>query len=117
MRNIAGASILPLLALVAACTAPQPPMIVSDPDPSVKIPATKLAAEKHDMTSVRQMIKDLESDDPAVRFYAFSGLQKLTGETFGYQYYADEDKRAPAVGKWKAWLAGWEAAQHNAGKN
>jgi len=106
-----GTSVLALVALIGACSAPQAAMVVSDPDPSVKIPATKLAVENRDMSSVQQMIKDLESDDPAVRFYAFSGLQKLTGETFGYQYFADEDKRAPAVGKWKAWLAGWEAAQ------
>src|SRR5437016_5460019 len=108
MRDLVGASMLALSALGGGCTAPQASMIVSDPDPSVKIPATKLAVENHDMSSIRQMIKDLESDDPAVRFYAFSALQKLTGETFGYQYFADEDKRAPAVGKWKAWLAGWE---------
>ena len=116
MRNLVGPSMMALTALACGCTAPQPPLVVSDPDPSVKIPATVAAVENHDMSSVRQMIKDLDSDDPAVRFYAFSALQKLTGETFGYQYFADEDKRAPAAGKWKAWLAGWEACQRQNGK-
>jgi hypothetical protein len=97
--------------MTGACTAPREPMVVSNPDPSVKIPAMKQSVESKDMTQVRQMINDLESDDPAVRFFAISALEKLTGQTFGYQYFADEDKRALAVGKWKAWLEGWEAAQ------
>jgi hypothetical protein len=97
--------------LTCACTAPQEPLVVSNPDASVKMKAIKKSAESKDMSQVREIVKELESDDPAVRFFAISGLEKLTGQTFGYQYFADEDKRALAVGKWKAWLEGWEAGQ------
>ena len=90
-------------------TAPRPPLVVTNPDPSVKIPAIKLSVQKRDMSAVKQLVKDLQSDDPAVRFYAIEGLRKLTGEDFAYRYYDDEDARRPAVERWKAWLAGWES--------
>jgi hypothetical protein len=49
-------------------------------------------------------VKSLESDDPAVRFYAIRGLQDLTGETFGYIWYADDPNRRDALEKWRHWL-------------
>lgn len=90
---------------------PRPVLEITNPDPSGKIPAIKASVQRKDMTAVRQLVKDLESDDPAVRFYAIQGLERLTGQTFGYQYFAADESRFSAVEKWKAWLAGWEAAQ------
>lgn len=82
---------------------------MDNPDPSGKIPAIKDAVEARDLAAARQLIKDLESDDPAVRFFAIQGLQRLTGQTFGYRYFDDERARKPALEKWHAWLNGWEA--------
>ena len=93
----------------AGCTAPRGPLVVTDPDPSVKIPAIKKAAWKHDRGAVRQMVSDLDSDDPAVRFYAINGLQRITGQRFGYDYYADEQRRQASVRRWQDWLEGREA--------
>jgi hypothetical protein len=87
------------------------PKLVSNPDASGKIPAMKISAETKDFSAVTQLVRDLESDDPAVRFYSINTLQRLTGETFNYQYFGDEERRAVAVGRWRAWLAGWETAQ------
>jgi hypothetical protein len=92
----------------SGCTAPRGPLVVTDPDPSVKIPAIKKAVRKRDRAAVRQLVADLDSDDPAVRFYAINGLQRITGERFGYDYYADEQKRQPAVRRWNDWLAAQE---------
>ena len=94
---------------VAACSAPRTPLVLSNPDPSGKIPAIKLSVQRGEKAAAPQLIKDLESDDPAVRFYAIQGLERLTGETFGYRYYDDERERRPALEKWQAWLRGWEA--------
>ncbi len=91
--------------LMPGCTAPRGPLVVTDPDPSIKIPAIEVAVQGHDLKATPQLVRDLESDDPAVRFYAIEALHKLTGERFGYLYYADEEKRQPAVDQWKAWLA------------
>lgn len=102
----------PALALIcSACSSAPGPRTVSNPDPSIKIRAIKAADSEKDLSVIPQLIKDLDSDDPAVRFYAISGLERLTGHDFGYQYFVDEERRAPAVEKWRAWLEGWQAGQ------
>ena len=76
----------------------------------MKIPAYKRAVRKKDPAAVRQLVSDLESDDPAVRLYAIHALQGLTGERFGYRYYDGDERREEAVGKWRQWLAAGERA-------
>ncbi len=97
-----------VIGLVAGwgCSTPRPEKDVRNPDPSGKIPAYKEAVRARDRSAVRQMIKDLDSDDPAVRLFALVGLRRLTGETFGYQYFDDQRQRRPAIKRWEAWLAG-----------
>src|SRR4051812_19388126 len=80
-----------LIATAAGCVHPRGPVVVTDPDPSVKIPATAKAVRTHDLSAVPQLIKDLQSDDPAVRLYAAHALEQLTGQSLGYRYYAPDD--------------------------
>jgi hypothetical protein len=89
----------------AGCTAPRPPLVVTNPDPSVKIPAFKKAVREKDRAAVRQLVADLDNDDPAVRLYAIDALRRMTGETFGYHYYQSDEQRGPAVEQWRRWLA------------
>jgi hypothetical protein len=88
-----------------SCTAPRPPLSVKSEDTDVKVLAIKRAVRAKDRSVVPQLVADLSSDDPAVRFYAIEALEELTGQTFEYRYYEDEDGRKPAVEKWKKWLA------------
>jgi hypothetical protein len=88
------------------CTAPRRPLIVTDPDPSVKIPAYKKAVRTRDRAAAKQLVADLDSDDPAVRFYAIGALERMTGERFDYRYYDTDQGRKPAVAKWNQWLTG-----------
>lgn len=82
----------------------QPATLASN-DPGSKIPAIKQAVAAKDTQTAEQLVKALESNDPAVRFYAIRGLQNLTGETFGYVWYTeDETVRQESVDKWKQWL-------------
>jgi hypothetical protein len=81
------------------------PRTVDNPDLEAKVPAIEDAAKTHDRAAIPQLVKDLESDDPAVRFYAIRGLRSLTGETFGYRYYDSDDDRHPALVRWQQWLA------------
>ena len=97
--------------MLCACESGAGPKDVKNPDPWGKIPATVEAGNHKDSSTIPQLITDLESDDPAVRFYAIGALERITGKTFGFQYFVDEDQRAAAVQQWKAWLAGWEAGQ------
>ena len=106
MGRIAGCVML--LAVVAAgipaCTAPKEPASVAHDDPSVKIRGMKKAARENDMAAIRQLVKDLDSDDPAVRFYAIHSLNDLTKQDFGYRYYFDEDQRREPLARWREWL-------------
>lgn len=93
------------IALIAlGCSEPTGPKTVSNRNLAVKVPAIKDAVSQKDMTAAAQLVRDLENDDPAVRFYAIEGLERLTGQTLGYVYYDDTDARRPAVMKWRKWL-------------
>src|SRR3954454_10974391 len=98
------AVVVPLLCGASGC-GPGPQKAITNPDPSGKIPAMKEAVRVHDLRVAPQLVKELASDDGAVRFYAIEALHRLTGETFGYVYYHDEAQREPALKKWKDWLA------------
>jgi hypothetical protein len=102
--GVVGWCALVSIAIVAGCTEPRGPLSVKSEDPTLKIPAIKQDVRQHDTSDVAQMVKDLDNDDPAVRFYAIEGLRRLTGDSFGYRYYDDEDERRPALKRWKDWL-------------
>jgi hypothetical protein len=93
-----------LVAACAGCAEPRGPLSVKSDDPTLKIPAIKQDVCRHDTKDTPQLVKDLDNDDSAVRFYAIEGLRRLTGNDFGYHFYADEDQRRPAVNRWKQWL-------------
>jgi hypothetical protein len=97
------AGIIAALALTG-CFGREKPDIKS-PDAALKIPAIKARVAQHDPNVIPQLISDLCSDDPAVRFYAIEGLERLTNQTFGYRYFDDEIRRKPALNRWRAWLA------------
>ncbi len=94
----------PLALLAGGCAAPRPVRNVTNPDPSGKIPAIKQAVRDKNARAAPQLVKDLNSEDPAVRFFAIGALRRLTGETLGYQYFDDEPARTPAVKRWEQWL-------------
>lgn len=81
------------------------PRSVSDADPSDKIPAIEAAVAKGDRHVIPQLVSDLKSDDPAVRFYSIDGLRRLTGQDLGYRYYGEDSEREAAVRRWQDWLA------------
>jgi len=90
-----------------ACSGPGPEKDVKNPDPAGKIPAYKEAVREKDRRATRQMVKDLDSEDPAVRMFAIVALRRLTGgDTFGYEYFDDEHERRPAIKRWEHWLRG-----------
>ena len=94
-----------LLAPAGGCGRGRVKPLISSPDPSEKIPGIVRAVRKRDLPKVRWMVKDLSSDDAAVRMFAIGGLRRRTGETLGYNYYDDEAAREPAVKQWEQWLA------------
>ena len=96
---------LAVFLVAGGCAHPRGPLVVSSSDPSIKIPATTIADRNHDKSAIPQLIKDLESDDAAVRLYASHALHDLTNRTFGYRFYDSDDERFAAVQRWKQWYA------------
>jgi hypothetical protein len=95
-------------ALLCSCAPAPGPRSVDNPDPLIKIPAIKAAVKDHNTSAEGQMIADLQSDDPAVRFYAIEGLKRLNGgENLGYDFYREPDdpRLQEAVKRWQEWLA------------
>ena len=45
----------------------------------------------------------LDSDDPLVRMLAFRSLERMTGETFGYDHAGSQLERDQAVDRWVEW--------------
>ncbi len=102
-KSLLGALAPAVMAGAFCCTAPRGPLRIADPDPDVKIRAIKQAVASGDRAKIPPLIKQLESDDPAVRFYAIEALGRLTGQTLGYVYFHGIDQRREAVGRWKRW--------------
>ena len=92
------------------CNEPAGPRTVKSEDLNIKVQAIRIAADRKDLTAAPQLVKDLESDDPALRMYAIKGLQEMSGEDFGYVYYGDVEQRRPAVARWRQWLGQQGAA-------
>jgi hypothetical protein len=44
----------------------------------------------------------LDSDDPATRLLAIDALERITGETLGFDASAPETERRNAVDRWQA---------------
>ncbi len=78
---------------------------MSDNDPADKIPAIEQAVRQHDTHVEPQLVAGLDSDDSAIRLYCIDALQRMTGQTLGYQFFLDHEQRAPAIDRWKQWLA------------
>jgi hypothetical protein len=98
---------------MAGCLPSGDPALSHD-DPAVKIPAIKRAAVEGRHESLGHLIRDLDSDDPAVRVYAIAALERIAGERFEYQPYHDEEQRKPAIQRWREWLSRRQAdAQDN----
>ena len=57
--------------------------------------------EHRDVQSIPELIALLNDNDPAVRMYAITALEDLTGQTYGYKFYAPEAERAAAIQRWQ----------------
>lgn len=95
--------------VLAACLAaggcfPRESQSIAAVDPMNSIPAIQKAAETNNRAAIPALVAQLNNDDPAIRFYAFGALQRMTGKTFDYRYYDDVDERRPAIGRWQQWL-------------
>jgi hypothetical protein len=95
--------------LLVGCSGYTGPRSVANEDPAVKIPQMHKAVQRGDMSVLPQLVKDLDSDDSAVRLHAIGALRQLTGESLDYNW-TEEDRaqRRPFIEKWEAYVAARE---------
>ena len=100
---------------IAGCSLPTAPRSVArglqSEDPSVRAQSAVRAAETDDRQSLPLLVERLEDDSPDVRMLAIEALRRMTGEDFGYRFYADESQRAASVRQWREWLKANPSAQ------
>ncbi len=89
--------------LIAGGCTPREDRSILAIDPLNSVPAIQEAARRKDRKAIPDLIKQLDNDDPAIRFYAISALTDIAGETFGYHYFDDKPRRKPAIEKWQQW--------------
>ncbi len=56
-----------------------------------------------DWKEVDLLIVALDSDDSAERMLAITALNRLTGQTFGYDFAGSWTEREAAIGRWLEW--------------
>ena len=78
--------------------------------PEVRALAASSLANLRDARAVATLVALLEDPDVLIRARAIDGLYQLTAQRFDYDPRRSEAARAPAVARWKSWLARNRAA-------
>jgi hypothetical protein len=87
-----------LLTCLAGCGGYAGPRSVVNDDPAVKIPEIRRAVDRDDRSIIGQLLNDLDSDDPAVRFYAHEALERFAGAPLTFDWHeADRADRRDAI--------------------
>ena len=95
------------VAVVASTGCANPDSVVgfTEPDTAARMRAIQAAGANGDMHAIPALISRLDSDDPAERLLASRTLERLTGESQGYEYAASKSEREAATARWVQWYA------------
>ncbi len=89
--------------LLGACALPERRADFRSVDPQERTLALAQAAQAEDERAIPVLIAMLDSDDAGERMLAIRTLERMTGQTFGYDYAAPPAQREPAVQDWVRW--------------
>lgn len=92
-----------LWAAASGCSGPGLKAGFDSPDPASELHAIAPAVARSDQAAIPDLIRLLESDDPAVRMLSCRALERLTGQTLGYEFSAPPSARRDAIARWQAW--------------
>ena len=108
-RQLACLGVL-IASLAAGCSGPRATEGGFDSaNPAARMYAIEEAAREGDPTALRELVDQLDCTDPAVRFMAINALQRLTGQTLGYDYRAEAFERREAIDRWEDYVDEQEA--------
>ncbi len=85
--------------LLGGCAGPQKNL--SSQFPLERARAIVASSDRGDKDAVPKLVELLDDLDPAVRMYSIVALQRLTGQTYGYAYYAPPAERERAIERWR----------------
>ncbi len=88
--------------MVPGCAGPGLEAGFDAPDPSARLHAVVEAGRTGDKSKIPQIVNLLDSDDAAVRILSICVLERLTGDTLGYDYAKPRSERMEAVRAWRA---------------
>lgn len=77
---------------------------IQSPDAVRRALAVQSAARDQDIEAVPLIVDRLEDEDDGVRFFAILALERLTGETFGYEYYKPPARQVAAIERWRDYV-------------
>lgn len=89
-----------MLAVLTGCGGAIKPSFDS-PEPAARNAAIVRAASTGDRSAIPDLVRMLESDDPATRMLAITTLERLTGETHGYVARDRASVRREAIVRWQ----------------
>lgn len=98
-----GAALIALPLATLSCSLPEPKTSFDSPNPAARTRAMARAARTGDTSHIPELIEMLDSDDPAVRMLAINTLERLTGQTLGYDHGAPPAERHRAIDRWVQW--------------
>lgn len=87
----------------ASCADPDKTVGFNETNPAARLRAVRQAAQTEDPAAIRPLITRLDSDDPAERLLAIRTLERITGQTLGYDHAAPRHERDAAVQRWAQW--------------
>lgn len=91
--------------LLAGCMPTAKPSFDSA-EPAARNAAIVGAAKTGDKASIPQLVRMLASDDPTTRVLAIRTLERVTGQTLGFDASGSDEDRAAGIKAWERWLAG-----------
>ena len=95
-----------LFALLLSACGPTIHPTFDSPEPAARNAAIVKAADTKDASAVPDLVRMLDSDDPATRLLAINALERITGDRLGFEYAAPEHVRLPAVARWHERVTG-----------
>jgi HEAT repeat protein len=76
----------------------------NSPEPAARNAAIVKAVEHNDHDAVPDLVRMLDSDDPATRLLAINALERITGDRKGYDPAAPEMERRKAADNWQRYV-------------
>jgi hypothetical protein len=102
LRALALAACAPLA--LAACAPSATEGGFKNPSPGAQVYAIESAVREERKQQIPEIVECLRSDDDLVRMMAIGALERMTGQTLGYDFTDPLPLRLQGYRRWKEWV-------------